>query len=285
MLSDLFQREFSKYQLFIIFTRMKNGQSWVLKTMKTQVSHLFVKIGSRTRSLIILHFALNLSARNIVSCMGFTGCESTFCYNLILCLADGYSSKFWTRYLQDQSTGSRQQSLLLKCLSEKWRIAIKWLKLGSNWSFPLWMWLEMILFKETKSLYSVYIHWKLCYEVQTLKNCTSIIQTSDNFFFCSALLWQLMRCNMLQLLKNLRSFSHGKEISDADILSWANYKVKSSGRKSRIQSFKVSGLLKYSFIFLFYVCFCRRFGIFDWTIWIYTLRTRACAMVYSFLNF
>lgn len=132
MLSDLFQREFSKYQLFIIFTRMKNGQSWVLKTMKTQVSHLFVKIGSRTRSLIILHFALNLSARNIVSCMGFTGCESTFCYNLILCLADGYSSKFWTRYLQDQSTGSRQQSLLLKCLSEKWRIAIKWLKLGSN---------------------------------------------------------------------------------------------------------------------------------------------------------
>lgn len=57
-----------------------------------------------------------------------------------------------------------------------------------------------------------------------------------------ALLWQLMRCNMLQLLKNLRSFSHGKEISDADILSWANYKVKSSGRKSRIQSFKDKSL-------------------------------------------
>ncbi|CAO2833633.1 unnamed protein product [Amaranthus hypochondriacus] len=57
-----------------------------------------------------------------------------------------------------------------------------------------------------------------------------------------AFLWQLMRHNMLQLLKNLRSFSHGKEISDTDILNWANYKVKSSGRRSRIHSFKDKGL-------------------------------------------
>lgn len=57
-----------------------------------------------------------------------------------------------------------------------------------------------------------------------------------------AFLWQLMRCNMLQLLKNLRSYSHGKEITDADILNWANNKVKSSGRRSRIESFKDKSL-------------------------------------------
>ena len=44
---------------------------------------------------------------------------------------------------------------------------------------------------------------------------------------------------MLQLLKNLRSHSQGKEIRDADILKWANRKVKSTGRTSHIESFKV----------------------------------------------
>ncbi|KAK3016123.1 hypothetical protein RJ639_006157, partial [Escallonia herrerae] len=53
-----------------------------------------------------------------------------------------------------------------------------------------------------------------------------------------ALLWQLMRFTMLQLLKNLRSHSQGKEITDADILNWANSKVKSSGRTSQMESFK-----------------------------------------------
>ncbi|GAB4849713.1 fimbrin [Ancistrocladus abbreviatus] len=53
-----------------------------------------------------------------------------------------------------------------------------------------------------------------------------------------AFLWQLMRHNMLRLLKNLRYYSHGKEITDADILYWANHKVKSTGRKSRMESFK-----------------------------------------------
>lgn len=55
-------------------------------------------------------------------------------------------------------------------------------------------------------------------------------------------LWQLMRFNILQLLKNLRSHSTGKDISDADILSWANNKVAESGRKSRIESFKDKSL-------------------------------------------
>lgn len=44
---------------------------------------------------------------------------------------------------------------------------------------------------------------------------------------------------MLQLLKNLRHHSQGKEIGDADILNWANDKVKRSGRSSQMESFKV----------------------------------------------
>lgn len=55
----------------------------------------------------------------------------------------------------------------------------------------------------------------------------------------TAFLWQLMRFTMLQLLKNLRSHSQGKEITDADILNWANNKVKKAGRTSEMDSFKV----------------------------------------------
>ncbi|CAM8986918.1 unnamed protein product [Rhodiola kirilowii] len=57
-----------------------------------------------------------------------------------------------------------------------------------------------------------------------------------------AFLWQLMRYTMLQLLKNLRSHAQGKEITDNDILKWANRKVKSSGRTSKMQSFKDKSL-------------------------------------------
>ncbi|XP_065010393.1 fimbrin-5-like [Musa acuminata AAA Group] len=57
-----------------------------------------------------------------------------------------------------------------------------------------------------------------------------------------AYLWQLMRFNILQLLKNLRFHSQGKEISDSDILNWANNKVKDSGRSSQIESFKDKNL-------------------------------------------
>ncbi|XP_006352657.1 fimbrin-2-like [Solanum tuberosum] len=57
-----------------------------------------------------------------------------------------------------------------------------------------------------------------------------------------AYLWQLMRCNMLQLLKNLRFHSNGKEITDADILEWSNSKVRNSGSKSRMTSFKDKSL-------------------------------------------
>ncbi|GMH12576.1 hypothetical protein Nepgr_014417 [Nepenthes gracilis] len=57
-----------------------------------------------------------------------------------------------------------------------------------------------------------------------------------------AFLWQLMRFTMLQLLKNLRSCSQGKEIRDADILKWANKKLKNSGRSSQMESFKDKNL-------------------------------------------
>ncbi|WOL16128.1 hypothetical protein Cni_G24910 [Canna indica] len=53
-----------------------------------------------------------------------------------------------------------------------------------------------------------------------------------------AFVWQLMRCNILQLLKNLRFHSREKEIKDIDILNWANNKVKECGRHSRMDSFK-----------------------------------------------
>ncbi|VFQ91771.1 unnamed protein product [Cuscuta campestris] len=57
-----------------------------------------------------------------------------------------------------------------------------------------------------------------------------------------AFLWQLMRFNILQLLKNLRSRFQGKEITDTDILNWANRKVKSTGRTSKMESFKDKSL-------------------------------------------
>ncbi|KAL6975642.1 Fimbrin-5 [Sarracenia purpurea var. burkii] len=47
---------------------------------------------------------------------------------------------------------------------------------------------------------------------------------------------------MLQLLKNLKSRSRGKEITDIDILNWANNKVRSSGRTSQMESFKDKNL-------------------------------------------
>ncbi|XP_022550517.2 fimbrin-1 isoform X2 [Brassica napus] len=56
------------------------------------------------------------------------------------------------------------------------------------------------------------------------------------------LLWQLMRFHMLQLLKSLRSRTRGKDMTDADILSWANRKVRTMGRKSQIESFKDKSL-------------------------------------------
>lgn len=67
----------------------------------------------------------------------------------------------------------------------------------------------------------------------------TLLSLNLNWNFFPAYLWQLMRCNMMQLLRNLRFHSHGKEINDADILEWANNLVKNSRGQSRMSSFKV----------------------------------------------
>ncbi|KAI9083294.1 hypothetical protein K1719_034826 [Acacia pycnantha] len=69
---------------------------------------------------------------------------------------------------------------------------------------------------------------------------TDIVQGNKKLII--SYLWQLMRFSMLQLLKNLRSHSQGKEITDADILNWANNKVKKAGRTSQMGSFKDKNL-------------------------------------------
>ena len=56
---------------------------------------------------------------------------------------------------------------------------------------------------------------------------------------------------MLQLLRNLRSHSQGKEgkeITDADILNWANNKVKKAGRTSQMEGFKVNHSRTFAFL-------------------------------------
>ncbi|CAM0881247.1 unnamed protein product [Alopecurus aequalis] len=65
---------------------------------------------------------------------------------------------------------------------------------------------------------------------------TDIVQGNKKLIL--AFLWQLMRYNILQLLKNLRFRSNGKEMTDTDILLWANKLVKDSGKQTKMESFK-----------------------------------------------
>ncbi|XP_076917370.1 fimbrin-5-like [Bidens hawaiensis] len=71
----------------------------------------------------------------------------------------------------------------------------------------------------------------------SLVNVAGADIVSGNKKLIIAFLWQLMRFSMLQLLKNLRTHGQGKEITDADILRWANNKVKQSGKR-QMDSFK-----------------------------------------------
>ncbi|KAJ6873911.1 hypothetical protein NC651_032682 [Populus alba x Populus x berolinensis] len=112
------------------------------------------------------------------------------------------------------------------------------------------------------------VNWKLASKppikmpFRKVENCNQVIQIGKDLCFSLvniagndivqgnkklilAYLWQLMRFTMLQLLKNLRSHSshsQGKEITDADILKWANNKVKKAGRTSQMESFKDKNL-------------------------------------------
>ncbi|KAF8737530.1 hypothetical protein HU200_014075 [Digitaria exilis] len=112
------------------------------------------------------------------------------------------------------------------------------------------------------------VNWKLASKppiklpFRKLENCNQVVKIGKELKFSLvnlagndivqgnkklivALLWQLMRFNILQLLNKLRFHtqgSQGKEITDADILNWANSKVKASGRTSRMESFKDKSL-------------------------------------------
>ncbi|OEL12528.1 Fimbrin-5 [Dichanthelium oligosanthes] len=112
------------------------------------------------------------------------------------------------------------------------------------------------------------VNWKLASKppiklpFRKLENCNQVVKIGKQLKFSLvnlagndivqgnkklivALLWQLMRFNILQLLNKLRFHSQGsqgKEITDADILNWANSKVKASGRTSRMESFKDKSL-------------------------------------------
>lgn len=52
-----------------------------------------------------------------------------------------------------------------------------------------------------------------------------------------ALVWQLMRANIVSTLKSLGTKT-GKDITDQDILRWANSMAQKGGKKSQIRSFK-----------------------------------------------
>jgi len=55
-----------------------------------------------------------------------------------------------------------------------------------------------------------------------------------------AFVWQLMRENIVQTLKSLSK--GGKEITEADIIEWANATVRAGGKASTMASFKDPGL-------------------------------------------
>ncbi|XP_039020618.1 fimbrin-5-like [Hibiscus syriacus] len=117
------------------------------------------------------------------------------------------------------------------------------------------------LLEVMEKIYPGSVNWKLANKppikmpFKQVENCNQIVQigkelnlslvnvagndiVAGNKKLILAFLWQLMRFSMLQLLKNLRA----KEITDADILNWANRTVKQAGRKSQMESFKDKSL-------------------------------------------
>ncbi|KAK4338657.1 hypothetical protein RND71_043144 [Anisodus tanguticus] len=95
------------------------------------------------------------------------------------------------------------------------------------------------------------VNWKIATKppikmpFRKVENCNQVVKIGKQLKFSLVNIAGndiLMRCNMLQLLKNLRFHSNGKEITDADILEWSNSKVRNSGSKSRMASFKDKSL-------------------------------------------
>jgi len=54
------------------------------------------------------------------------------------------------------------------------------------------------------------------------------------------LVWQMMRLNIIQTLVSLSK--GGREITDADLVQWANDTVKRGGKSTKMNSFKDSSL-------------------------------------------
>jgi len=65
--------------------------------------------------------------------------------------------------------------------------------------------------------------------------------TDGNKTLTLALVWQMMRFHIIAVLSSL-SKSTGKEITDQEIVDWANNAVKQSGKSTHIGSFKDSSL-------------------------------------------
>lgn len=90
-----------------------------------------------------------------------------------------------------------------------------------------------------------------------------------------ALVWQLMRQNIIQTLSSLSK--DGKEINDADMIAWCNQMSRKGGKSSTIKSFKDSSLR--SGIFLLDVLNGLRSGYVD-----YNLVTPGISYQDAFLN-
>jgi len=62
-----------------------------------------------------------------------------------------------------------------------------------------------------------------------------------------SIVWQMMKLHVFSILKKIQLFK-GKELSAEDMVSWANSKVKSSGKDSKIKDLKDSSLTSSLFL-------------------------------------
>jgi plastin-1 len=67
---------------------------------------------------------------------------------------------------------------------------------------------------------------------------TDIVDGNKNLTL--ALIWQLMRMHVISIIKTLSK--DGKDVTEDDMVQWANNKVKSVGKSSKMDSFKDSSL-------------------------------------------
>jgi len=120
------------------------------------------------------------------------------------------------------------------------------------------------------------VNWKKVYtkkplsKFQQLENCNYAILLGKDLKFSLvgiggqdiqggnkkltlAIIWQAMRMYVLNFLKVISK--GGKDITDADIIHWANEKVKASGKDTSMQDFKDKSLSTSKFIFdLLHAC-------------------------------